>query len=561
VILTQPSRPAICCIIAVLLYFFSIFSFSTNTPQSDDFFDVLFFLHLYQKTESLPEKLSLLFWQYNEHFQTTSRILYVILLNIFNKIDFFYLTILGGSLLPVTVCLINRILRGGEKFRDYQALIPFLVMLSPSLWLNYLCASYILPQASLLFTVLLIYLLQRNRTALAAAVLFPLSTTLSSGILMLPLSNIVLWMNKDIKKQKKYIFTLISLFLLIFYIVVHIDLEPFRLHTMKEYLEISLTKPLEIIVGFAGFAGSLTFMEGDSVLLPVFSGTILLGTSSVLIIQLWIRKNPSFYPTTSLFMFFLLCLAACSITRVSIYSYSPIFDPHYKFYSLPLWALALSVLYQMVNSNYLKALIIAFAASILAVSYIRYIPLIADDSQFKQAAITKWAVSGKKEDLGYTAILPYSHEILLMSMHEGYYSPFDSRHGALNQVKSLQKITQCPELSLLHVSQVTIENHENAIAFSAPPQPETDPISKMLLCGTRHSFLVIPQDSAKSFIVDKTRLPADNYKILLNTGNNEWRIQKEDIRISGTVPRPPCVMDYGYLQLAVGPLVFSHLCE
>ena len=170
-ILTQPSRPAICCIIAVLLYFFSIFSFSTNTPQSDDFFDVLFFLHLYQKTESLPEKLSLLFWQYNEHFQTTSRILYVILLNIFNKIDFFYLTILGGSLLPVTVCLINRILRGGEKFRDYQALIPFLVMLSPSLWLNYLCASYILPQASLLFTVLLIYLLQRNRTALALSLI------------------------------------------------------------------------------------------------------------------------------------------------------------------------------------------------------------------------------------------------------------------------------------------------------------------------------------------------------------------------------------------------------
>jgi hypothetical protein len=427
------------CTGVLIFYFGLLFAFGSNNPQSDEFFDALVFLEMYQKKSTASEKVAVFFWQYIEHIQVISKLIWLSYYNIFGRINFFPILVAGAAQLPVIAYLISHMFNK-ESEGSYSTLISLLIILSPSIWLHHLAAGYTtLAFSPIFFSVLLIYLLQKQKIICASFALpFP-AFTIASGVFIVAIAAAYLWTIREIHIAKKLLFTALASVILTFYFSIHISLEPFGLNTVSDYIAYSLQKPATMVAGFFGFVGSLSFMEDDPYWPAIFSGILLTSLAIGLLLFLYKKNIQDFFSTGSLLLFFSLCLAACTLTRVSTYDLSSINNPHYKLYSLPLWAITVVGIYKYSTSKIIKGLLVFLAAVIFATACLRYLKPISEDSQAKREMMTEWAITGEQQALGYTVQLPYSHEALLNSISKGYYSPFDSRRGALDQAKKSEK--------------------------------------------------------------------------------------------------------------------------
>lgn len=552
----------VACSVVLIFYAYLIFRLMLNAPHSDDFFDTLLFLILYHEQPSIAGKLLSLFWEYVEHIQVTSKLISLLFFTLFGRIDFFYLACIGSIQLPLMAFAINAMSARKHHTHKFDTLICLLFVLCPSIWLHYMITAYTtIAFAAVFLPVLLVYFIKKQKIAAGIFTHTFLLYTLSSGIFMTPISNALIWSDKTLSKKRKTIFTIFSCLFFIIYLSIHKNIEPFELHTTKDYLEYSLQKPLIIIGGVAGFVGSLTFMDTDAPWPSIFSGSILLIMMTGLLYHLWKNKDSSFGPIASLCTFFLLCLCACSITRVATYNLSPINDSHYKLYSLPLWAIVISGIYRSSPSQKIRALLVFFSAFVFFIACIRYMEPIFDDSRAKQEILTEWSISGKRESLGYTAMLPYSHEALLASIRYGYYSPFDSRRGALDQPAYIQETNNCAVAQKNIESTAIITNNDEAIAFSIQPRSIDTPITEIMLCSNQHAFIIGSANPTRRTVIDKSRFPANDYHVLQKTTKGQWAAHPNRITVLGKTPQPRCDMSApGYRMLVVAPVVYALLC-
>ncbi|MEZ5435515.1 MAG: hypothetical protein R3E67_02615, partial [Pseudomonadales bacterium] len=370
--------------IILAFYFGLLFAFGSNTPQTDEFFDALVFLEMYHKKITISEKVAVFFWQYIEHIQVISKLIWLAYYNIFGRINFFPILVIGAIQLPVIAYLISHIFNKKSE-GNHSTLISLLIMLSPSIWLNHLAAGYTtLAFSPIFFSVLLIYLLQKQKIICASfSLLFP-AFTIASGVFIVTIATAYLWTMREIHITKKLSFTALAFAILTFYFSIHISLEPFGLHTVNDYIAYSLQKPETMVAGFFGFVGSLSFMEDDPYWPAIFSGILLTLLAIGLLLFLYKNNTQDFFSTGSLLLFFSLCLAACTLTRVSTYDLSSINNPHYKVYSLPLWAITIVGIYKYSTSKVIKRLLVFLAAVICATACLRYLKPISEDSQAKR---------------------------------------------------------------------------------------------------------------------------------------------------------------------------------
>lgn len=547
--------------IILMLYFGFLFTFGSNTPQTDEFFDALVFLDMYHKETTFSEKVAVFFWQYTEHIQVISKLIWLAHYNIFGGINFFPILVAGAIQLPVMAYLISHIFNKKSE-GNYSTLISLLIILSPSIWLNHLAAGYTtIAFPPIFFSVLLIYLLQKQKIICASfALLFP-AFAIAGGVFIVPIATAYLWTMREIHIAKKLSFTALAFAILTFYFSIHISLEPFGLHAVNDYIAYSLQKPATMVAGFFGFVGSLSFMEDDPYWPAIFSGVLLTLLAIGLLFFLYKKNTQDFFSTGSLLLFFSLCLAACTLTRVSTYDLSSINNPHYKVYSLPLWAITVVGIYKYSTSKTIKGLLVFLAAVIFATACLRYLKPISEDSQAKRDMMTEWTITGEPQALGYTAVLPYSHESLFNSIREGYYSPFDSQRGVLDQPKKIEKIASCIDWKDLPISRSTLVTEDDSIAFAITPSIQDEQIAQIMLCGRKHHFIIESNAPKRRMVVDKTSLPADEYRLLTLSTNHSYQLHPSTLRTTGEVPRPRCNMDYpGYRLLVVAPLVYNLLC-
>ena len=546
-------------------YFVFIDMLVLNTPQADDFIDTLFFLQLYYEKKNLFEKISQLFWQYNEHTQAVNKIITLLFFKILGRIDFFLLFIVGALLLPLHALLIKKI--STIKPESDFALCPLpsvlcslFFVLCPSQFLYCLTAGYasiIIPSVSL--PILLVLLIHKQKIIFSSIAVFFMVFTMTYGILMIPLTAILTWKHENISRKSKIFLSAAQLTALSLYFFVHINLDPFQAHTARDYIEYSLQKPLTIFFGTLGLLGSLSHMEGDSFWLAILPGATLILLTSGLIFHLWKKNDNALYSTLCLCIFFIVCAGACSITRVATFGLSVISDSHYKIYSLTLWAIVISGIYTHSSSKFIRVLLVFFSGFVFFIACIRYINPIIDDIRNKQELITQWTISGNQPSLGYTAILPYSHEALLASVQKKYYSPFDSKRGALDQPLKINTIETCKEAGLSDTLQATITNNLQAIAFSITPK--TTPIKEVMLCNDHHNFTIKSADPTKRIVVDKSKFPSGIYKIILKSTDDTLSAHSSTLDLSG-IQQQPCNMNYlGYRLLAVAPVIYDLLCS
>lgn len=548
------------CTCILIFYFGLLFTFGSNNPQSDEFFDALVFLEMYHQKATTAEKVALFFWQYTEHIQAVSKLIWLSYYNFFGRLNFFPILIAGAIQLPVTAYLISRTFSKQSSHDNYSTLISLLIILSPSIWLHHMVAGYTtLAFTPIFFPVLLIYLLQKQKTALASvALLFP-AFTLAGGVFIVAIAAAYLWTMREVHRAKKLMFTALAAVILCFYFSIHVSLEPFGLHTVNDYITYSLQKPATMIAGFFGFVGSLSFMEDDPYWPAIVSGVLLTILAIGLLFFLYKKNIQEFFSTGALLLFFSLCLAACTLTRVSTYDLSSINNPHYKLYSLPLWAITIVGIYRYSTSKIVRGSLVFLAVIIFTTACLRYLKPISEDSHAKREMMTEWAITGEQQALGYTVQLPYSHEALLNSISKGYYSPFDSRRGALDQAKKIRKIAQCAAWQNLPPSLAALNTSENSIAFAVTPT--NMPVTRISLCGSHHFFIIESDNPERRIVIDKSSLPADEYRLLTESTDNDWSLHSSTLKITGQIPRPHCNMNYpGYRLLVVAPEIYNLLC-
>ena len=553
----------ISCLGVLALYFGLLLAFGSNNPQSDEFFDALAFLEMYQQRITASDKVALFFWQYTEHIQVFSKLIWLVYYTLFEKLNFFPILILGAILLPATAYLTSHIFSKQSDCNSCNILISLLIILCPSIWLHHMVAGYTtLAFTPIFFSVLLLYLLYKQQIAWAAFVLLFPAFTLAAGVFMVVISAVYIWTIQEVPYIKKLLFSTLASIILYFFLDIHMALEPFGLHKISDYIVFAIQKPGTMILGFFGFVGSLSFMEDDPFWPAILCGILLVALALGLLIYLFKNNLRDFLTTGALLLFFSLCLASVTLTRVSTYDLSPINNYHYKLYSLPLWAITITGIYNHSTSKNIRGLLIFFAVAIFTVGYLRYLQPISEDSRAKREMMTEWAITGKQQALGYTVMLPYSHEALLNSIKKGYYSPFDSQRGVMDQPKSIKKTTLCTAPESLSLSKAaTITTNDDSIAFAVTPNYVDTPIKQVALCGNQHHFLFESSNSKRRMGIDKSNLPPDQYRILIKDSDHRWSILSSTLSITGQVPHPPCNMDYpGYRQLIVAPTIYNLLC-
>jgi hypothetical protein len=546
------------CILSTLIHAWAFSEIASNIPHRDDYYDSLFFLYLFNNASGWQEKIHIIFWQYHEHLMVYTRLINLAYFYITSRIDFFWLSAIGNLQLPAAAILLSSLFNAEARKPRTHVIVPFLILLNPAAWLTLYHSTFSIGGIGLIFLpILLVCLLQKGRLFLAAAVLMLLVSTQANGAIMLPLAAAQVWLSNKFTNKIKYIFLAVTIFISMFFLLVRSSETLLTITPLDEKIRIFLQNPYPAITGFLGLVGSLSFTENNTIILPVISGITILATLSLMALFKSSSQKMDKLPLISLALYFLSSLLACSIIRITKESYSAVYDSHYKIYSLTLFSISMLFLYTYTKSKWGRLIIIYSLSFFLLWCYIVFIPIAKDDSFKRRHAITTWSTLNRKnEEIHWVG---YAPQILLMSIKAGYYSPFDSKNGALNQVEKTEKISACAENIGEPLPLARIENREDSIAFLVISAEKNDPLESVMLCSPHFNLLMTAKPGLQKATINKTTLPEGDYAVLLKTGNSTGFAHIGDVHVSGKVPDQECTTPFFPYRIA--PQLKNHLCK
>ena len=197
----------------------SIISYYTSyMPISDDYGAVLGFINTYVQENNFLEKMKMLFWQHNEHRIVFNRLIEVLQYTLMGEISFPILVLIGSIGWFGTVYLLYRWSReqGFFKIVYFLPLIFILFAFSHAALMTWAMAS-LQQYWQLLFALLSIYFLQKNKLLFAYIFLLFSLFTGGGGIVLIPLIFLYFIINKKYKQM--FIFLLVSIVLLFIYFI------------------------------------------------------------------------------------------------------------------------------------------------------------------------------------------------------------------------------------------------------------------------------------------------------------------------------------------------------
>jgi len=207
--------------IAIVVFFFWIFfKYTVNVPINDDY-SVLDNFNGLLNADSFVEKFKLLFAQHNEHRIVYDRIWFLISYYMNNQINFDLLSLVGNlSLLGLFLLFAKRV----SLSHEYMVLFPIAVLLfNLTFWENITFSMAGLSN----FTVVLFSLLSLSflttkklttkRFSLAIAFCFLAICTQGGGLFVIPVSLLILFLQKDYTRLKNYAAIGVVLFFTLFY--------------------------------------------------------------------------------------------------------------------------------------------------------------------------------------------------------------------------------------------------------------------------------------------------------------------------------------------------------
>lgn len=204
----------------ILFFFYMFFKYMVNVPINDDY-SVLDNFNGILNAESFLEKAKLFFAQHNEHRIVYDKIWFLISYVTYGQIDFNLLSLVGNlSLIGVFIVLAKR----ASLSHEYILLFPMAVLLfNLTFWENMTFAmaglsNYTVVLFSLLsLSFLAAKELSQTRFTLAILFCFLAILTQGGGLLVIPVSLLILLLKKDYSRLKTYGF-LGALFVVIYFV-------------------------------------------------------------------------------------------------------------------------------------------------------------------------------------------------------------------------------------------------------------------------------------------------------------------------------------------------------
>lgn len=289
----------------VFLFFYFFIISIVDVPINDDY-ALLDFMNKYIESNSLYEKIKILFAQHNEHRIFYDRIFTLFSYEIFNKVNFIFLATIGNLSL-IGICFIFY-----TKFVNYQkSIILFLpitiLLFSLSSWENITFPMATLSNFSVLFFITLsIYGLTMNgkinsTNLIVSFLIYVLAVfTQGAGIFLIPISIFIFFIKKEYKILMIYVSLQLLILLAYFY-----DYKSFG--NNKSIIDVLLTEKLAFLQFMFAFLGSassyfLIFTENaqQSLLFSKLFGVLLFIFFLFITYKKYYKKNLFIYSLMSL---------------------------------------------------------------------------------------------------------------------------------------------------------------------------------------------------------------------------------------------------------------------
>ena len=203
------------------IVFFSVFfRYTLNIPINDDYNAILDFINKCIETNSISEKIKLIFSQHNEHRIAYDRIWSIISYKVSGQVNFNDLSLIGNlSLIGIFIVFYKKL---SQINKNIIYLIPISVLLfNISFYENMTFAMATMSNFTVfLFSLLSLYFLTKDKISkndFVLAILFFIFATFTQGggLFLIPICLFILLYKKE--KRKAIIYILVSLLVLSFY--------------------------------------------------------------------------------------------------------------------------------------------------------------------------------------------------------------------------------------------------------------------------------------------------------------------------------------------------------
>ena len=206
-------------LIPVIIFYGIFYKYSVNIPINDDY-AILDFLNKIISTDSVYEKIKLIFAQHNEHRIVYDRIWALISYKLSQQVNFNILALIGNlSLIPIFIIFAKKT---QELNKNLIYLIPISVLIfNITFYENMTFAMATLSNLTVfVFSLLSIHFFTKidlsNKNLTLAITFFVFATlTQGSGLFLIPIGLIILLYKKD--RKKLLIFTVFSLIVVALY--------------------------------------------------------------------------------------------------------------------------------------------------------------------------------------------------------------------------------------------------------------------------------------------------------------------------------------------------------
>lgn len=413
-------------LIPVAIYFGFLARYTVNVPYYDDYANILRFFYIYDRLESLPEKLAFFFSQHNEHRLLFNRLVVFVTQALTGSVNFKYLILFGHCAILLSFGVI---LASYRKHRAFYviALLGAILLFQPAtkveaLWAMVAMSGYYV----IFFALLSFYLLARpGRLSFATALLVACLAlyTQANGVFALLIGMIwtALRAATDHKNRREQA-TRALLWWGVTVVILVAYFSDYYTPAGHNSLLDAWQNPLALIRYFLLLAG-INLAYGHSA--PALGVGILFGM--IFLYLTWQRyfiTNPVIYAFMG---FIVLSIAVVALGRVQLGEGS-VFSPRYAILSLflsVLLALALwDTLPEKYRSWYITALLLIVACAHSYGIYQRALPPVAQHKIRLIRGLNTFILSPTSHSLAY-----FSHyqdqakKWLLYGLEKGYYQP------------------------------------------------------------------------------------------------------------------------------------------
>lgn len=529
------------------IYFFLLFQFGTNTPVEDEFYGTFYYHYLLGKA-SISEKLELLFFQHSQHKAIINRLLYYVELFLLGRIDLFYEMVIGNIILLSTPFLVWWLVKPEANKNPYLFVLPLLYFLNFSLWYpNFWGGGSIASNLSLVLALSICLLVrQSSKVSLISglALLFLLTFAYANGVLMVVISCAhILFSNR--KKQEKAIWIWFSFFIALVYLITF-DYAAYASggfvvgHQLEEKM-LTLTKVIYLApIGFLMLVGSAPFPLVAPAWIGALTGAIIVFLLYKMLVFYWKNNKSIFYALVASILYCMMTFALISIIRIPWSGIQVAYGSHFKIYSLYLFSI-ISVFFGMrIKSRSVFIIFISIMTIIPIQSSIYHFPIMLKNQKDKRERITDWSLNGTRSSLGENGRwFPLGEQMLFVAWESGLYSPFHTTRGALDQMKSIEAINDCPMGGDINTVSSEIFYKKGAIAASISLDDEK--FDEVLLCSNEEGFKLLPvMDFAQRIVFEKKHIPKGVYYIYFKSGGKLLGRSNAVLDMLGEKTRMPC---------------------